>query len=128
MKQNDWLRIGKMVLYGAGIVAGISVALCMLLGIFVGKEWITVELGGVGARLLVGACMLLSCYHTAKRAKQNRLPVCFAVAIVYWVMCLLCKSIAFSTYELEIGWWMLALFGVAAMAGVLASQKPTRRR
>ena len=128
MKQTDWTHIGKLVLIGAGTSAVTGLVWAMLLGWAAGREWLEPEGCGLLTVLLTNGVLFLMCWLTANRAGQSRLPVSFAVAVVYWLLCLICKALVFSTETIAVDWRMALPAAMAVGAGLLASRKKTRRR
>lgn len=128
MKQTDWTHIGKLVLIGAGISAAAGLAWAMLLGWVASREWLEPEGCAMLVVLLTNGVLFLMCWLTANQAGQSRLPVSFAVAAVYWLLCLICKALAFSTGTIAADWRMALPLAASVGAGLLASRKKTRRR
>ena len=128
MKQTDWRYMGKIVLFGAAKTVGLLIVFCLLIGFMISQEWIPTDVGRGMAVFAANGALFLSCYLSAKKGSQNRLPICLAVAAVFWTVCMLAKTLVFSEYEISIDWKMCLPVAAAVIAGVLASRKKSHRR
>ena len=128
MKQMDWTKIGKQVLLSAAVTAVSGVLLCSVLALLVSKEVLAMGPAKLMAEMLVNGVLLLVCFLTARKLPQSRLPASLAVAAVFWLLCLLAKALAFSEMSLTADWRMALPLLSSVAAGVLASQRKSRRR
>jgi len=128
MKQTDWSQIGKVVLVAAAETVGLVAAICALTGMAIGREWVPMDAGVIITMFAETMVLFLMCYWAAQKAKQNRLPVCIAVATVFWVICLVGKALIFSEYALHPDWKMALPMAAAVVAGIASIRKKQRRK
>lgn len=128
MKQWDKGVLGKRVLLGAGMTAVMGFGICCLLAAVVLQEWIPMEMGKTMALLLTNGILAVFCWMAVRKLPSNRLLISVAVAVVYWLLCFLGRTVLFGDKPIQMHGAMALPIVAAVTAGFVASMEKTRRR
>lgn len=127
MKKINWSEVTKRMVIIAIVNMTIMFGATAIEALLVINEIITISAGEYiqVSVFLTAAC--IGCFISAKKAGHSKLIISVITATGIALPYLLLKLTLFSDCNFAIKWWIVLLIGVAAVAGVAASQKKARR-
>lgn len=128
MKRIDWLVMGKQILTVTIWTVLALTVISGLMGVLVTHELLPLQ---VGKRMLIALMVVgifVACVICAKKSSGGKLLISALAAAAITLVHLLLKAIWFSGESIDMRWSLLYILAAALMAGIVASQRKTRKR
>ena len=128
MKQINWPVVLKTCVRAIGLNLLLSLSLCAGLAILVTTQVLPIEGASKVLIILNTAIVFAMCCYTAKQTGKGRLIAAITYTCLATMCFLLVKGIFFPGFDLEIGWYFWVMLLLSIPAGLIVSQKNTRRK